>query len=403
MTDTAAPSVNRAEFIGLMAMMSAIIAYSIDAMLPAVGVIGAELAPGATQTAAMVIPAFVFGLGLGTLFVGPLSDAFGRRPLVLAGLCLFGTGAVLASFATSLPMLLAARVLMGLGAAGPRVVSLAIVRDVSSGPDMARIMSLVMTVFMVVPAVAPAIGALIISGVGWRGVFWSCLGFAAIAGTWFGLRQAETLADAARRPFRTALLLSGIAEVLRESTARQSILAQTAVFGALFGTLSSIQPIFAGEFGREAAFPAWFAVISVIAAAFSFTNALIVRRVGMIGMVRGMLVVQIAFAGIVALLTLMNLWPAGPFFPVTFLWLSSVFVMASLTMGNLSAIGMGRLGHMAGMAASVMLAASTIGGALIAAVITLLAGGTAGLLALAVMLCAVVALLAVSRRRPSAL
>jgi MFS transporter, DHA1 family, multidrug resistance protein len=117
--------------------------------------------------------------------------------------------------------------------------------------------------------------------------------------------------------------------------------------------------------------------------------------------VRGMLVVQVVLAGLVAALTLMGIWPVVLQFPVTFMWLSSVFVMASLTMGNLSAMGMGKLGHIAGLAASVMLAASTVGGALIAAGITLLSGGTSGMLALCVMLCAVAGLVAISRQ-PSA-
>jgi MFS transporter, DHA1 family, multidrug resistance protein len=229
MAETATPvrsPLSRTEFIALMAMLSAIMAYSIDAMLPALPVIGMELAGGETARAAMVIPAFVLGLGLATFAAGPLSDAYGRRPVILGGLALFALGAVLGAYAQSLPMLLASRFLMGMGAAGPRTASTALIRDLFQGREMAQTLSFVMMVFMIVPALAPFIGTFIIAGAGWRGVFWSFLLVAALVGLWLALRQPETLPPSARRPLSLPNLIGGTREVLSNRVALAAMGAQ---------------------------------------------------------------------------------------------------------------------------------------------------------------------------------
>ena len=151
----------KVEFIALMAMMFATIAFSIDAMLPVLPDIAADIAPGGTAQAALILTFFVIGMGLGTFFMGPLSDAWGRKPVLYLGLGIYAVGAVLSWAAPSFEMMLAARVLQGLGAAGPRVVSAAIIRDLYSGRSMASILSLTMMVFLLVPGIAPLIGAMI--------------------------------------------------------------------------------------------------------------------------------------------------------------------------------------------------------------------------------------------------
>jgi len=176
---TALPRLSQGEFIALIAMLFATIAFSIDAMLPALPQIAAELSPDAPNTAQLVVTSFVLGMGVGTLFAGPLSDTFGRKTVIIAGALLYCAAAFVASLAPSLEGLLMARVLQGLGAAGPRVVSLALVRDLYKGREMARVMSFAMMIFTLVPAIAPFIGQGIIWVAGWRGIFLSFVVFSA--------------------------------------------------------------------------------------------------------------------------------------------------------------------------------------------------------------------------------
>ena len=201
------------EFVALMGMLFATVAFSIDAMLPAMTEIGAELSPDAPNQAQLIITSFVLGMGVGTLFTGPLSDTFGRKSVIIGGAVVFIIGAFLSWAATSLELVLASRVLQGLGAAGPRVAALAIVRDLYSGRQMARVTSFAMLVFTLVPAVAPLIGAGIIWLTGWRGIFLAFIAFSLISTGWLGLRQPESLHPEHRRPFRMSAIWSGIAAI----------------------------------------------------------------------------------------------------------------------------------------------------------------------------------------------
>ncbi|MGQ0564778.1 MAG: MFS transporter [Gemmobacter sp.] len=402
MTDipVARPAPGQTEFIALIAMLFASIALAIDAMLPAIPVIAAELTPDAPDRAGLVISSFVLGMGLGTFLAGPLSDWFGRKATILGGLALFMAGSALAAWSWSLETLLAARVIMGLGAAAPRVASMALVRDLYAGPRMAQIVSFAMMVFMIVPAAAPAMGALVIAGYGWRGVFWTFVLFAVVAGTWLALRQPETLAPGARVPLRVGTLVAGARTVLTNRLAVASMVVQTMVFGCLFGTLSSVQPLFEQTFGRGATFPGWFALIALCSACASLTNALLVRRLGMYRVVVTVLAVQLLSSGIMAAMTLGGLWPAALYFPAYVVWVILLFAMAGMTVGNLNAIAMEPMGHIAGLAASVILALPTVASTAIAAPLGLAFDGTPGPLALGAVVCIGLALCVMPQLRP---
>ena len=185
------------EFVAMMAMMVATVAFSIDSMLPAMPDIAAELVPDNPNRAQLILSAFMVGMGLGTLFSGPLSDTFGRKSIVFLGAALYILGAVLAWTAPTIELIVAARVIQGIGAAGPRVISIAIVRDLYAGREMARLISFIMMVFTIVPALAPLLGTGIIELSSWRGIFVAFLVFAFISTTWFGLRLTEPLRPAA--------------------------------------------------------------------------------------------------------------------------------------------------------------------------------------------------------------
>jgi len=381
-------------------MLSATVAFSIDSMLPALPDIGADLSPGDLNRAQLILTAFVFGMGLGTFVTGPMSDAWGRRPVILGGAALYSLGALLAWAAPSLEWMLAARVLQGLGAAGPRVVAIAMVRDLHAGRDMARITSFIMMVFMIVPAIAPSLGALIIGAFGWRAIFLSFLVFALVTMIWLALRQPETLAPDLRRPLRPRLLWSAMVEVVANPVTRLAILIQTIAFGMLFGLLSAIQPVFDIAYGEGDHFPLWFALIAVFSAGGSALNARLIQRMGIRQMVGGVFVIQSVLTGLMLVALFAGL-PARTEFFLVLAWAIGIFVQGGLTIGNLNALAMEPMGHIAGMAASITAALATIGSVIIAAPIGLAFDGTARPVVAGLFVLALIAA-ALSRRIPAA-
>lgn len=348
------------EFIAMIAMLFATIAFSIDSMLPALPTIAAELTPDLPNNAQLILTSFVLGMGLGTFVAGPLSDSYGRRRIIVIGAMLYCVGAVAAYFAPTLETVLMARVLQGLGAAGPRVVSLALVRDLYKGREMARVVSFAMMIFTLVPAIAPLAASGVISLFGWRSIFVAFIAFSTISTAWLMLRQPETLPPDQRRPFRAAPLFAALTEVLSHRTIQISIAVQTLIFGALFGTLSTAQPIFEGMFDKAASFPLWFALIALCAGVASPANAVLVGRLGMRYLITKTLIAQIVLSGGLVALTVTGLLPQGLVFPAFILWMIGVFAMAGLTLGNLNALALEPVGHIAGMAASVTGAIATV-------------------------------------------
>ncbi len=375
------------EFIALMAMLSALVAFSIDAMLPALPAIAAELAPGAPNRAQLVVGVFFLSFGLGTLVTGPLSDRYGRRAVLLGGMALYMLGALMAALSQSLTGLLAARALQGLGAAGPRVVSASVIRDLYVGRQMARIMSFIMIVFSLVPAIAPLIGQAIADSFGWRAIFLAFVVFAGGAGTWFLLRQPETLPPEAREPISLRMLGARLGEIASHPTTRLSTLVQMLAFGMLVSTLLMVQPSFEQVFDRAALFPLAFGSIALLATSSGFINARLVMRLGMRAMIRGMLGAQIVLSALMLAVALLR--PDGALtFAAYLFWTFSIFFQAGLTMGNLNALALEPMGHIVGTAASAVTAASTVGSLALAVPLGQLFDGTlrpqaAGVLAMA--------------------
>lgn len=382
--------IGQGEFIALMAMLSATIAFSIDLMLPALPEIGAELSPDALNRAQLILTAFVLGMGIGTFFTGPLSDAWGRKPVVIGGAVIYSIGAAIAWQAPTLEWMLFARLIQGLGAAGPRVVSMAIVRDLYSGRQMARIMSFTMIVFMIVPAIAPSLGAIIIAGFGWRGIFATYVVFSLVTMIWFTTRQRETLAVSDRRPLQIPLLWSALVEVLSHPTTRLAIMVQTLAFSILFALLSTVQPMFDQSYGQGTYFPLWFALIAVCSAGASALNARIIVRLGMRRVITSVLALQVVLS-LVMIAAVLSPIPDAVEFAIFLIWVISVFFQGGLTIGNLNALAMEPMGHIAGMAASVTAALATVGSVIIAAPIGQMFDGTPLPIAIGVAICATLA------------
>ena len=396
-TATAARRLPQGELIALLAFLFATVAFSIDAMLPALPQIAAELSPGDVNRAQLILTSFVAGMGLGTLFAGPISDAIGRKPAMAIGFGIYLAAAAAALFAHSLETLLVIRFVQGLGAAGPRIVGTALVRDMYEGREMARITSFIMMVFMIVPAVAPSIGLAFIHFMGWQGVFGGFLLFGATGFAWFMLRQVETLPQAARRPLEFGTLWAGAREVLSD---REIVLCTVVIslgFGQMFALLSSAQQLFADTYGTGEQFPLWFAVMALLAALGTFINARLVMRLGMRRIARGAYAMQIIVSGLFMLALWTDVLPPALRFPAFFLWAVSLFMMAGLTFGNLNALAMQRKGHIAGMTASVVSAVSTLLAVVIAAPVGLAFDGTAMPVAVAAFVCSTLAWLLMGR------
>ncbi|MFN7003402.1 MAG: multidrug effflux MFS transporter [Roseinatronobacter sp.] len=379
------------EFVALMALMIASVAFSLDAMLPALPQIGQELSPDAPARGQLVITSFVLGLGLGTLICGPVSDAYGRKSVLLVGIALYLAGAVLAIMAQSIDMLLAARFLQGVGGAAPRVVAAAMIRDLYEGRTMARVTSIIMTLFVLVPALAPSIGAGIMWVSHWRMIFLAFVVFGLTAALWLTLRQPETLPPERRRPLSPRQITAALVEITTNPRVMVYVLALTFAFAPLYVWLSNLPMIFDDVYDRAGSFPLWFALTALVAGTASVTNAKLVVRFGMRRIATlGFLwqaSASLLFLGLLTL-DLPDPWDFGMF--VAFM--CAGFLSIGLTFGNLNALAMQPLGHIAGIGASVVMAFSTVFAGLIAVPISLAYDGTPLPLIMGMVLCASVAL-----------
>ncbi|TQS72809.1 multidrug effflux MFS transporter [Rhodobacteraceae bacterium] len=388
--ETSAHRLSMKEFTIMLASLIATVAFSIDAMLPALGEIAEELSPGNIERGQMILTVFVFGMGGGTLFVGPLSDAIGRRMTLLIGIGIYLAGSVMAIFANSLEALLIARFIQGAGAASPRLVPMALVRDLYAGREMARVTSIIMMIFIIVPALAPSIGAAIMALSDWRGIFYAFCLFGLIGVSWLFLRQPETLPPSRRRPLRVASLMAGLREVLADRQVRLYIVILTLGFGQMFAALSSAPQLYAA-YGITDTFPVWFAIGALLAGSVSFINSRIVVRVGMRRIVGVAYRLQVVISAVTLVLLVAGLPQNSWGFAVFFVYFVSVFAMAGITFGNLNALAMQNMGHLAGMAASIITALSTMGAAVLATPVGLAFNGTAVPIACATLVCSLIA------------
>ena len=385
------------EFVAMVAMLFATVAFSTDAMLPAFPSMAAELTPDAPNRIQLVIAAFMAGLGIGTFVTGPISDAYGRKPVVIGGVAVFIIGALIAYFAQSLEVLLAGRLLQGLGATGPRIGPLAMLRDLYSGRKMAQLTSIIMAVFMLFPAVAPFIGSQIIAIADWRAVFLAFILFAVLGALWLALRQGETLAPANRRPLRLGPLASAAREVVSNPMVMLFTLALTLGFTQLLAVISSIQQVYDISFGLADSFPLWFAGGALIAASGTILNATLVMRLGMRRLALLAFSAQVVVTAAALAVTWTGLVSGTAAFAVWFFWSTSVFFAAGLIFGNLNALALQPLGHIAGTASSLITGISTVIAAMLAIPIGLAFDGTPAPLMAGNLICAALAVLILRR------
>ena len=350
-----------AEFVCLIAIMMALNALAIDAMLPALPHIGEDLGVANENTRQWVITAYLLGFGGAQLFYGPLSDRYGRRPVLFVGIGLYVLFSVLAAFAVSFELLILSRIGMGLGSAATRVLAVSIVRDRFSGRTMARVMSLSFLVFLGVPILAPTVGQLIMLVAPWRWIF----GFFALFGgaflIWAAMRLPETLHPEDRMPINAKRIAGAFGQALSSRIGMGYTLAMTAISGALFGFINSSQQIFFDVFKSPGLFTTIFAMVAGGIALASVLNSRMVEKLG------SRLIAHTALFGFIGF----SLLHAA----IAYAGHDSLWVFATLQAckmfcfgliaGNFGSMAMEPMGHIAGTAASAQGFISTIGGALL--------------------------------------
>ncbi len=345
------------ELIVLLAMMISIVALSTDIMLAALDIMGRDLGVANLNDTQFIISFLFLGFAAGQVVAGPVSDSFGRKPVIYIGYAIFIFGCILSIFATNYAIMLVGRILQGLGAACPRIVSIALIRDGYEGRAMARIMSIVMAVFIVVPAVAPAIGQGITAFYNWRAMFTFLMIMAVISVTWFALRQPETLAVDQRRKFSLSNTWSGIVEACQYRRAIGYTVAAGLIFGAFLGYLSSAQQIFQISYTTGNYFPLYFGAASLAIGASSILNSRLVMRFGMRLLTHRALIGTTVMSTI--FLILVVTFDGVPPFWSFMLWLLANFFCMGIMFGNFNALAMEPLGHMAGLGAAFVGSLST--------------------------------------------
>jgi len=351
--------------VALMAAMQALNAAAIDTMLPALPLIGRDFAVSDPSQLQWIITAFIMGTGFGQLLYGPLSDRFGRRPILLAALCLYVLLSVLTSLAPDLKSLIALRVLQGFSGAATSVVSRSVVRDCYSGAAMARVLSMIFFVFLMVPIIAPSFGQLLLLVVSWRGVFGSMAVLGVAVGIWAALRLPETLDPGNRRPLGAAHLMQAARFVLTEPTSILYTISMSLMFGSLIAYVSTVPQIFGDVFHAPQLLGPVFAACAGAMGIATFVNARLVERLGMHAISHSALVVFILITCIHAAIA----W-SGNESLLTFAILQSITMACfPLAASNFGAIAMLPMGSIAGSAASLQGVISVIGGAAVGSLI----------------------------------
>jgi len=347
-----------AEFVVLMALIISMVALSIDGMLPALPEIAAELAFERPNDSQFIISMLFLGMGFGQILFGPLSDSIGRKPAINTGFLVFIIGCLVSIFARDFNDMMLGRLLQGLGAAGPRVVATALVRDCYEGRQMARVMSFVMTIFILVPIIAPAIGQLILTYFDWQSIFILFLILAVFTMIWFSLRQPETLPEDKRIRFSITQLKSDINTIISIPAVIGYTITMGIIFGAFIGYLSSSQQIFQQQYALGNQFPLYFGILATSIGLASLLNAQLVMRFGM----RRLSHTAMIFIAILSAAFMLVAYHYHGHPPLSLLmaYLLGVFFFMGILFGNLNALAMEPLGHIAGLGAAVVGSISTL-------------------------------------------
>ena len=346
------------EFIVLMAILMSVMALAIDAMLPALDLIGLSLSVQSPNDNQLIISTLFLGMALGLMLYGPISDSYGRKVTIYLGVGIFLIGDLISLLSNDFTLMIIGRLLQGFGAAACRVITIAMIRDRFEGPKMAKVMSLIMMVFIMVPVLAPSLGQAILLFASWRAIFLLLLAYALIGAIWLHLRQPETLAKENRLPFSLSLIAQGIRETIKHPQSRTYTIAAGVMFGAFIGYLSSSQQILQIQYQLGNTFALYFSFLALAIGIASFANSKLVMFVSMEKLcVMALSMITLlslafyfyakSFAGQPPLLALMS-------------YLSLSFFCLGILFGNFNTLALHPLGHIAGVATSVISTLQTL-------------------------------------------
>jgi DHA1 family bicyclomycin/chloramphenicol resistance-like MFS transporter len=329
-----------------MAALMSIVALSIDAVLPALPIIGDYLSVSNPLDNPKLITTIFLGLGIGQLIFGPLSDSFGRKPIVYAGFIVFVIASLICITTKSFEMMLLGRVLQGIGLAAPRTMCIAMVRDSYEGDYMAKILSIVVMVFILVPVIAPTLGQYLMTNYDWKFIFTFTLLFGTLVMLWFWLRQPETLKNKYRIPYRLSIFKTGTLKFFKIKSAVIYTLLSGFITGSFMVYLSTSQQIFEKQYDLAEEFPLIFASLAISVGLATFMNSQLVVKYGMKRIVH---IAMISF--IIISLVFISLYHSGnnPSIEILISFFALQFFTIGFIFGNLRALAMEPMGHIAGI------------------------------------------------------
>jgi len=371
------------EFIAIVTALMASGALAIDLMLPAFPDMRQEFGMSSDSTqVGWIVTAFFLGMAVGPWIYGPASDRYGRRGLLFGGMALYIASALLACVAPSWEWVIVSRFVWGLGAAAPRTLSTAMIRDRYEGNAMARLMSNIMAVFLLVPILAPGIGAGLIAIAPWRIVFWFPAVIASVLMLW-ATRLPETLAPERRRALTRSAFVQALKEVAGHRQTVCFTLAIAFLFGVMTSYLASSEVILSDVYGYGSWFPLFFGSVAIMLALNSLNNARLVHNIGITQLVRRMVVVAMCTSFIFLLISRLN--HGHPNFWLYAIGIACVIPVAQGLVPVCNTAAMIPLPHVAGTASAIISTVTTAGGALLGNIGSSAFNGTIQPLAIALM------------------
>ena len=340
-----------------MACLMSIVALSIDTILPALQPIGSSVGTKTPNENQLLITMIFLGLGFGQLIFGPISDSFGRKPVVYIGFGVFVLASFLCIYAPNIEIMVLGRIFQGIGLSASRSISIAMIRDRFEGDYMAKIMSFVVTIFILVPIIAPSLGKFLLDNYGWESIFYSQLVFGILVLIWFWKRQPETLPKIYKKKFSFSIFTQGSIEFLKHRSAVIYTMISGLATGSFMVFLSTSQHIFEVQYGLINEFPYIFGALAFSVGLATFTNGALVVKFGMRKLVNifivGLSITSLSY-------TLLYFGTSNPDISILICFLGIQFFSVGFLFGNVRSLAMQPLGHIAGIGAAINGFVSTI-------------------------------------------